>query len=200
MREGKVDRTTNETSVSVWVDLDGKGQCTVETGIPFFDHMLSQVATHGIIDLKVKATGDLAVDAHHTVEDVGISLGQAIKQALGEKKGIHRCGSCFMPMDEALAFVALDLSNRPYWIIQIRWTGQVLGSVIAPQLPVTLVEHFFQTLAVQGGITLHMRLESGRDDHHSCEALFKAFARALDEATRIDPKRSRSIPSSKGVL
>ena len=168
---------------------------TIDTGIGFLDHMLSHIAAHGLFDLAVKATGDLEIDAHHTVEDVALVLGKAFDQALGERQGIVRMGSAYVPMDESLGFVAVDLSGRPYAVIDIAWTATAIDIV-----PVTLLEHFFESFAVTARANVHVRLLYGRDDHHKAEALFKALGRALDSATRIDPRRGQAIPSTKGVL
>jgi imidazoleglycerol-phosphate dehydratase len=157
--------------------------------------MLSHVAVHGLFDLTVQASGDLYVDAHHTVEDVALVLGQAFDQALGKRAGIVRSGSAFMPMDEALAFVAVDLSGRPYAVTQVQWNGTRVGG-----LPVSLFAHFFQSWAVAARANLHARVFYGRDDHHQAEALFKALGRALDAAVRLDPRRGQAIPSTKGAL
>jgi imidazoleglycerol-phosphate dehydratase len=195
MRKGEMKRDTKETQVEVTLDLDGTGNYNVATGIGFLDHMLRHVAAHGMFDLKVKATGDLEIDAHHTVEDVALSLGSALDQALGERRGIVRMGSSYVPMDETLGFVAVDLSGRPYAVVDIDWTGLELGGVA-----VTLWQHFFESFAITARANVHARVLYGRDDHHKAEALFKALGRALDAATRIDPRRGDAIPSTKGVL
>ncbi len=195
MRTAAVQRQTRETNISVTLDLDGSGTCTVATGIGFLDHMLAHVAVHGLFDLTVQAKGDLRVDPHHTVEDVAIALGSAFSQALGDKAGITRIGSAYVPMDEALAFVAVDLSGRPYAVTEVHWTGSMVGGI-----PTTLIPHFIESFAFSAQANVHARVLYGRDDHHKAEALFKALGRALDIATQIDPRRSGSIPSTKGTL
>jgi imidazoleglycerol-phosphate dehydratase len=195
MRTAKIDRETKETRVQLSLDLDGTGQYQIETGIGFLDHMLSHIAAHGLFDLTVQATGDLHVDPHHTVEDVALVLGQAFAEALGDKAGIVRMGSAYVPMDEALAFVAVDLSGRPYCVAEVAWTGSTVGGI-----PVTLIPHFFESFAVTARANVHARVLYGRDDHHKAEALFKALGRALDAATRPDPRRGEAIPSTKGTL
>lgn len=193
-REARCYRRTAETEVQVFLRLDGRGEARVETGIGFLDHMLRHLAVHGLFDLEVQARGDLEVDPHHTVEDVAIVLGQALDQALGDRRGIVRMGHAWVPMDEALAFVAVDLSGRPYAVLDLTFTGPTVGT-----LPVSLLPHFLETLAVHARMNVHARLLSGRDDHHRAEALFKALGRALDVATQLDPRR-RDIPSTKGTL
>jgi imidazoleglycerol-phosphate dehydratase len=195
MRTAKIDRETKETRVQLSLDLDGTGQYQIETGIGFLDHMLSHIAAHGLFDLTVQAKGDLHVDPHHTVEDVALVLGQAFAEALGDKAGIVRMGSAYVPMDEALAFVAVDLSGRPYCVAEVAWTGSTVGGI-----PVTLIPHFFESFAVTARANVHARVLYGRDDHHKAEALFKALGRALDAATRPDPRRGGAIPSTKGTL
>jgi imidazoleglycerol-phosphate dehydratase len=194
MREAVVERNTLETKIKLSINLDGTGTYQITTGIGFFDHMLSQVARHGLLDLQITATGDLQVDPHHTVEDVGIVLGQALKKALGEKKQIRRFGNAIIPMDEALALVALDLSGRPYLKCQAELGKGQLGG-----FDLELVEEFFQAVAVQSGMNIHLRLLDGSNLHHSVEAIFKAFGRALADAVTID-ERAAEIPSTKGVL
>ncbi|MGD8998580.1 MAG: imidazoleglycerol-phosphate dehydratase, partial [Anaerolineae bacterium] len=161
----------------------------------FLDHILAHVAVHGLFDLEVQAEGDLHVDAHHTVEDVALALGEAIDQALGDRAGIVRVGSAYVPMDEALAFVAVDLSGRPYAVVDIDWAGPMVGGV-----PVTLIPHILESFAISIRANVHARVLYGRDDHHKAEALFKALGRALDSATRLDPRRGATIPSTKGSL
>jgi imidazoleglycerol-phosphate dehydratase len=195
MRQATIHRQTQETNVQLTLNLDGTGQHELETGVGFLDHMLAHVAVHGLFDLIVQASGDLHVDAHHTVEDVALVLGQALDQALGQRAGIVRSASAYVPMDEALAFVAVDLSGRPYAVTQVDWAGTRVGS-----LPVTLIPHFFESLAVTARANLHARVLYGRDDHHKAEALFKALGRALDAATALDPRRGGAIPSTKGAL
>jgi len=195
MRTATIHRQTKETTIQVTLTLDGTGQCQVETGIGFLDHMLAHVAVHGLFDLTVKASGDLHVDAHHTVEDVALTLGGAFDRALNDRAGIVRMGSACVPMDEALAFVVVDLSGRPYTVTEIAWAGPTVGG-----LPVTLIPHFFESFAVAARANVHARVLYGRDDHHKAEALFKALGRALDAATRLDPRRGEAIPSTKGTL
>jgi imidazoleglycerol-phosphate dehydratase len=194
-RTATVHRQTAETDVRVTLDLDGRGRHAVETGIGFLDHMLVHVAVHGLFDLTVQASGDLHIDPHHTVEDVALTLGQALDQALGNRAGIVRMGSAYVPMDEALAFVAVDLSGRPYGVTEVAWTGPTVGG-----LPVTLMAHFFESLAVTARANVHARVLYGRDDHHKAEALFKALGRALDAATGLDARREGVIPSTKEML
>ena len=195
MRTATIHRQTKETTIQVTLVLDGKGQYQVNTGISFLDHMLAHLAVHGLFDLTVEASGDLAVDPHHTVEDVALTVGEAFDQALGDRAGIVRIGSAYVPMDEALAFVAVDLSGRPYAVTEMAWAGPAVGG-----LPVTLIPHFFESFAVTARANVHARLLYGRDDHHKAEALFKALGRALDAATRPDPRRAGAIPSTKGTL
>ncbi len=195
MRTATVGRTTTETDIQLSLNVDGTGQCTVSTGIGFLDHLLRHIAVHGLFDLEIKASGDLEIDAHHTVEDVAIVLGQALDQALGDRKGIVRMGSAYVPMDEALAFVAVDLSGRPYAVIAAEWHTPAIGL-----LPTTLIPHFLESFAFNARLNLHARVEYGRDDHHQAEALFKALGRALDTATRLDERRAGVIPSTKGTL
>jgi len=195
MRTSNLSRKTSETSISLSLNLDGSGKANIATGVGFLDHMLRHIAVHGLFDLDVKASGDLEIDPHHTVEDVGIVLGQAFDQALGDRKGIVRVGSAYTPMDEALAFVAVDLSGRPYAVIQAEWHTSSIGL-----LPTALIPHFLESFAFNAKINLHARVEYGRDDHHQAEALFKALGRALDAATLIDPRRADSVPSTKGTL
>jgi imidazoleglycerol-phosphate dehydratase len=195
MRTATVHRQTRETDVRVTLDLDGTGHYEIDTGIGFLDHMLAHVAVHGLFDLTVQASGDLHVDPHHTVEDVALALGAAFDRALGDRAGIVRIGSAYVPMDEALAHVALDLSGRPYGVTEMAWAGPSVGG-----LPVTLIPHFFESFAVTARANVHARVLYGRDDHHKAEALFKALARALDGATSLDPRRGEIVPSTKGVL
>ena len=195
MRSAFIERETNETKIRVELELDGSGKHEIRTGISFYDHMLTQLAVHGLFNLKIEAQGDLAVDPHHTVEDTALALGLAFDQALGERRGLMRMGSALVPMDEALAEVAVDLSGRPYYVFTGEWTGQVITT-----LPVTLIEHVFYSLSVGMRANLHALIRYGRDDHHKAEALFKALGRALCQATREDPRRASAIPSSKGTL
>lgn len=193
-RAAEVQRQTSETRLRVAVNLDGSGRHQVRTGVGFFDHMLVQIARHGLIDLTVEAEGDLHIDAHHTVEDTGIVLGQAIRQALGEARGIRRYGHAYVPMDEALGFCALDISGRPYLVCQAQFPRDKVGEFDAE-----LVPEFFRAVAVHAGLTLHLRCEYGSNTHHIIEALFKAFGRALDQAKQRD-LRVTDVPSSKGSL
>jgi imidazoleglycerol-phosphate dehydratase len=194
MRSAKIDRTTGETEVHLSLELDGAGRAVVDTGIGFLDHMLALFAHHGLFGLTVRANGDLKVDAHHTVEDVAICLGQALDHALGDRAGIVRTAHSYVPMDEALGFVAVDLSGRPYAVIDAAWHGHSLGS-----MDVDLVRHFLETVATHGRFKLHARVLYGLNDHHQAEALFKALGRALDAATQVDPRR-QGVPSTKGML
>jgi imidazoleglycerol-phosphate dehydratase len=195
MRTAEISRQTNETQITIKLDLDGSGQHEISTGVGFLDHMLTHLAVHGLFDLTVRAKGDLHIDVHHTVEDVALTLGQAFDKALGDRKGIIRMGDSFAPMDETLAHVALDLSGRPYAVIQADWHSPYVGNI-----PTTLFPHFFESFAVTARCNLHARVLYGRDDHHQAEALFKAWARALDQVTQIDPRRAGVIPSTKGSL
>lgn len=195
MRSAEISRQTNETQIQINLDLDGTGKHEISTGNGFLDHMLTHLAVHGLFDLSVQARGDLHIDTHHTVEDVALVLGQAFDKALSDRKGIIRMGDCFAPMDETLAHVAVDLSGRPYAVIQAEWHTPYIGDI-----PTTLFPHFFESLAVTSRCNLHARVFYGRDDHHQAEALFKALARALDLATQIDPRRAGNIPSTKGTL
>lgn len=194
-RIATITRTTAETTIEVTLDLDGSGQADIATGIGFLDHMLSHIAKHGVFDLRLRAQGDLHVDAHHTVEDCGIALGQAFAEALGDKAGIVRAGSATVPLDEALAFAAVDLSGRPYTVLDLRLYGADVGG-----LPPDLFAHFFESFAGSARANVHIRTLAGVNDHHKIEACFKAFARALDQAVRIDPRRKGDIPSTKGIL
>jgi len=193
-RKATVERKTAETEVQLKLHLDGEGRHEIDTGVAFLDHMLSHVAVHGLFDLTAAATGDLHVDTHHTIEDVAIVLGQALAQALGERRGIRRMGHAYTPMDEALAFVAVDLSGRPYSVIETQWRTPMMG-----QMPTTMVDHFLESVAVHGRLNLHARVEYGKNDHHQAEALFKALGRALRAAVERDPRRS-DVPSTKGSL
>ena len=194
MRTASLSRKTNETDVRIELDLDGSGQHDIDTGVGFLDHMLTHIAVHGLFDLTVKATGDLHIDVHHTVEDVALVLGSAFDQALGDRAGIVRMASFYAPMDETLALVALDLSGRPYAVMDAEW-----GQVPVGDIPTSLFTHFFESFAVTARCNLHARVLYGRDDHHKAEALFKALARSLDTATQLDSRRS-SVPSTKGTL
>ncbi|WP_158842991.1 imidazoleglycerol-phosphate dehydratase HisB [Saccharothrix deserti] len=197
-RVGKVERTTRESSVYVEVDLDGTGQVEISTGVPFYDHMLTALGVHGSFDLVVRATGDVEIDAHHTVEDVAIVLGQALREALGDKAGIRRFGDAWIPMDETLAHAAVDVSGRPY-CVHVGEPEQFNTFTIGGNYPFVLNRHVFDSLAFHAGIALHVRVEYGRDPHHITEAEFKAIARALRAAVEPDP-RVGGVPSTKGVL
>ncbi|MGP1382240.1 MAG: imidazoleglycerol-phosphate dehydratase HisB [Thainema sp.] len=194
-RIASVSRTTKETDIHVTVNLDGQGKCIAETGIPFLDHMLDQISSHGLIDLEVRATGDLEIDDHHTNEDVGITLGQAIHQALGDRKGIHRFGHFVAPLDESLVQVALDFSGRPHLSYGLDIPTQRIGTY-----DTQLVREFFVAIVNHAQMTLHIRQLDGINSHHIIEATFKAFARAMRMAIEADPRRINTIPSSKGVL
>ena len=195
MRTAKIERKTNETDIFVELNIDGSGHAEINTGIGFLDHMLHHVAVHGLFDLTLRAAGDLHIDEHHTVEDCALALGMAFEQALGDRKGIVRMASAYVPMDETLGFVAVDFSGRPYTVVQAEWVTPSVGGIAT-----TLFGHFIESFAVQAGCNLHARVLYGRDDHHKAEALFKALARALDAATRIDERRGGVIPSTKGVI
>jgi imidazoleglycerol-phosphate dehydratase len=195
-RTGRVQRETKESSVLVEIDLDGSGRTDVDTGVPFYDHMLSQLGRHGGFDLTVRTKGDLEIDAHHTVEDTAIALGEAFRQALGDKAGIRRFGDALVPLDESLAQVAVDLSGRPY-LVHVEPDG--LPPTIGPVYATTLTRHVFESFVHNARIALHVRVLGGRDAHHIVEAQFKAVARALRDATALDP-RVAGVPSTKGVL
>jgi len=193
-RRAEITRRTGETDIHLVLNLDGRGDRCIETGVPFFDHMLSHVAVHGLLDVQLTCRGDLEVDAHHTVEDVGIAFGQAMRQALGDKAGLVRYGSATVPMDEALALVALDLSGRGLLIYEATLPAPQVGT-----FDTELVEEFLRALAHNGGITLHVKVLGGTNTHHIIEAMFKALGRALAQAVTIDPRRA-DVPSTKGVL
>ncbi|KAL4578620.1 hypothetical protein LXL04_014747 [Taraxacum kok-saghyz] len=194
-RIGSVKRVTNETNVAVELNLDGVGKPDSSTGIPFLDHMLDQLASHGLFDVHVKATGDIHIDDHHTNEDVALAIGTALLSALGDRKGINRFGDFTAPLDEALIHVSLDLSGRPHLGYDLQIPTERVGTY-----DTQLVEHFFQSLVNTSGMTLHIRQLAGKNSHHIIEATFKAFARALRQATEYDPRRRGTVPSSKGVL
>ncbi|HIH86098.1 MAG TPA: imidazoleglycerol-phosphate dehydratase HisB [Methanoculleus sp.] len=194
MRRTEIHRKTRETDIRLSLDIDGTGTARIETGIPFFDHMLESFARHGRFDLGVKAEGDLAVDAHHTIEDTGIALGKALAAAVGEGKGITRFADSAVPMDEALARVALDLGGRGYLVFEGSFSPAGPGGI-----PGDLIEHFFYSLCTNAGLTAHISL-TGRSDHHVCEAAFKAFGRALRAAVAIDPAMGGEVPSTKGTF
>ncbi|MCL2136697.1 MAG: imidazoleglycerol-phosphate dehydratase HisB [Coriobacteriia bacterium] len=195
MRKSEIDRQTKETTVSISLDLDGQGETDIDTGVAFFDHMLEAIGRHGLFNLRLQAKGDLAVDAHHTVEDVGIVLGTAILEALGDKRGISRFGDCLMPMDEALVAAAVDISGRGQLHWQVDLPIEMIGS-----FDTTLFKEFLIALAANAGITLHVRSLAGENSHHIIEAAAKAVARALYQAVAIDPRRAGTIPSTKGSL
>ena len=194
-RVGTYSRETKETSISVTWDLDGTGKAEVSTGIGMLDHLVSQIARHGIFDITVQAKGDTYIDAHHTVEDTGIALGRALADALGDSTGIVRMGDALVPLDEALAQVAVDLSGRAYSVINVSWTGPSLG-----ELPSDLVEHFVQSIAHEARFNLHARILAGVNDHHKAECMMKALGRALCTATRLEPRRAGQTPSTKEAI
>ena len=194
MRTATLERTTNETAVKISVELDGEGRANVDSGIGFFDHMLTLFAAHGKFDLDVKCEGDLRVDGHHSVEDIGITLGTAIKQALGDKRGINRYGTFYLPMDEALAFVSLDISGRPFLVCDLGSLAPTVGA-----FDTQLTEEFLRAFAFNAGITLHVKVLYGSNSHHKIEAVFKALGHALRHAVENDP-RMNDIPSTKGSL
>ncbi len=195
MRKATITRKTAETDITVEIDLDGTGSYDNQTGVGFFDHMLDQLARHALIDMTVRASGDLHIDDHHTVEDTGIALGQALTKALGEKRGIRRYGACLLPMDDALVRSALDLSGRPYLVWNVTMPTAKIGT-----FDTELVLEFFQAFSTHGGITLHVDALHGLNSHHIAEAAFKSVARALREAVETDPRKSDAIPSTKGAL
>ena len=195
LRESKIKRKTNETDINIFLNLDGNGISDIDTGIPFLDHMLHQISSHGLFDLKIKAIGDTHIDDHHTNEDVGIALGKAFSKALGERKGISRFGHFFAPLDEALVQVTLDCSGRPHLSYDLQLKAPKIGNY-----DTELVKEFFIAFVNNSGITLHINQIQGTNSHHIVEASFKAFSRAMRMATEIDPRRSDSIPSSKGML
>lgn len=195
MRTGRIERNTAETRILVEVNLDGAGAYDISTGIGFLDHMTEQFSRHSLIDVTMKVAGDLHVDQHHTTEDSALALGQAIAQALGDKGGIARYGEAHAPMDETLARVALDISGRPYLVWKAAFTQEKLG-----EWDTELIEHWFQSVGQAAGLTLHAELLYGTNNHHICEALYKAFARAMRAAVAIDPRKQGAIPSTKGQL
>lgn len=195
MRQAEVTRNTTETRIRVAIDLDGGGRATLASGIGFFDHMLDQIARHGLFDLTVEAQGDLHIDAHHTVEDVGITLGQALARALGDKRGLRRYGHAYVPLDEALSRVVVDLSGRPGLVFNVPFSRAMIG-----EFDVDLIHEFFQGLVNHAGITLHIDNLAGVNAHHQAETVFKAFARALRMAVAADPRAADAIPSTKGAL
>ncbi|PKU23495.1 imidazoleglycerol-phosphate dehydratase HisB [Telmatospirillum siberiense] len=195
MRQASIERNTTETRIRVAVDLDGTGRYTVKTGVGFLDHMLEQLSRHSLIDLDVTADGDLHIDAHHTTEDSAIAIGQAINQALGERKGINRYGSALIPMDETLSRVAIDLSNRPYLVWKVDFSRDKLGT-----MDTELFKEWFYAFAQAAGATLHVETLYGENNHHIVESCFKALARALREAITIDGRKADAVPSTKGTL
>jgi len=195
MRKAKISRNTAETKISVEINLDGTGIYDNETGVGFFDHMLDQLSRHALIDMKIRAKGDLHIDDHHTVEDVGIALGKALTVAVGDKKGINRYGSCLLPMDDALVRCALDISGRPYLVWKVEMPTAKIGT-----FDTELVREFFTAFAMQGGLTLHVEALDGFNSHHITEAAFKSVARALRMALETDPRKADAIPSTKGTL
>ena len=195
MRTAEVRRDTAETKIRVKIDLDGTGRQKLATGVPFLDHMLDQIARHGLVDLEVEADGDLHIDAHHTVEDIGITLGQAVAQALGDKKGIRRYGHAYVPLDEALSRVVVDFSGRPGLAWNVEFTRAMIGT-----FDVDLAHEFFQGLVNHAQMTVHVDNLRGDNAHHQCETIFKAFARAFRMAAEVDPRAAGTIPSTKGSL
>lgn len=195
MRTAEIERTTSETEVRLKLNVDGSGEHDIRTGLPFFDHMLTQLGLHGLFDLELETSGDLEVGPHHSVEDSALALGQAFDRALEGREGLVRTGSARVPMDEALASVVVDFSGRPYTVLNLNWAEtQIEG------LPASLLAHFCESFASAGRLTLHADIPYGRNGHHQAEALFKALGRALDAATQIDPRRQDQVPSSKGTL
>ena len=195
MRQAEISRNTLETRITVRLNLDGSGQCRLATGVPFLDHMLDQIARHGLIDLDVEAQGDLHIDAHHTVEDIGITIGQALAKAVGDKKGIRRYGHAYVPLDEALSRVVIDLSGRPGLVFGVEFTRATIGTI-----DVDLIREFFQGLVNHALMTLHIDNLRGENAHHQAETIFKAFGRALRVALEADDRAAGAIPSTKGVL
>jgi len=195
MRTASVARKTSETEIAVEINLDGTGEYDINTGIGFYDHMLEQLSRHGLIDLKVRCSGDLHIDCHHTVEDVALAIGEAFSEALGDRKGITRYGTEYIPMDEALLRCSLDLSNRPYLVWNVNFTQDRLGD-----MDTEMFKHFFQSFSLKGGITMNVAMIDGENNHHIIEGCFKALARALRKAVEIDPRKSDAIPSTKGSL
>jgi len=195
MRSATITRNTAETQISVTINLDGTGQYNNQTGVGFFDHMLDQLSRHSLIDMTIRAAGDYHIDDHHTIEDTGIALGQAFVQAVGDKKGINRYGSCLLPMDDALVRTALDISARPFLVFNLDMPTQKIGG-----FDTELVREFFQALSTHAGLTLHIDQLHGLNSHHIAEAAFKSVARALRQAVEIDPRMSQALPSTKGAL
>lgn len=195
MRTASISRNTKETEIAVEVNLDGTGQYEISTGIGFLDHMIEQFSRHSLIDIKCRIKGDLHVDQHHTTEDSAIAIGQAISKALGDKAGIMRYGSAYSPMDETLSRVALDISGRPYFVWKASFTQERLG-----EMDTELFEHWFHSIADAVGLTLHIELLYGKNNHHIAESIYKGFARAMRQAVEIDPRKGGAIPSTKGIL
>ncbi len=195
MRTATINRDTTETKIAVELNLDGTGKYDVKTGIGFLDHMIEQFSRHSLIDLKLHVDGDLHIDQHHTVEDSALALGEALSDALGDKSGIGRYGHAYSPMDETLARVALDISNRPFLVWKAGFSQPRLG-----EMDTELIEHWFHSVAQTAGITLHIELLYGQNNHHICEAIFKGFARAMRSAVEIDPRKGGAVPSTKGTL
>ena len=194
-RRAAVDRKTKETQVHVELDLDGQGEAKISTGVGMLDHLLSQIGKHGLIDITIKASGDLQTDEHHTVEDVGLALGRALDDALGQRQGIVRMANATVPLDEALATVAVDLSGRGYCVVDVPWTGPRVG-----ELPSDLISHLLWSFASEAKLTMNARVLAGVNDHHKAEALFKALGRALGAASRLEPRLAGKSPSTKGTL
>ena len=194
-RNAKIERKTNETDIRMDFKLDGKGDTAIDTGIPFMDHMLNLMAVHGFMDLKITATGDIDIDYHHTVEDLGICFGNAINDSLEDKKGIKRYGQASVPMDEAMSSVVIDISNRPYLAYRVTVNNSQTGN-----FDIELLEEFFRAFVTYSGITMHVDLNAGKDPHHIAESIFKAFGRALDIATMIEERLNGNVPSTKGIL
>jgi imidazoleglycerol-phosphate dehydratase len=194
-RTAQIRRETRETTIDLSLDVDGTGRAEISTGVGFLDHMLDSLARHSRFDLTIKATGDLHIDAHHTAEDIAIVLGQALDRALGEKRGLRRFADATVPLDEALVQVVLDLSGRGYAAVNLPFKGEMIGT-----LPTEMISHFLYSFAIEGRLTLHARLLAGENDHHRAEATFKALARALEIATRVDPRIAGQVPSTKGAL
>ena len=194
-RTAHIQRETRETTIDLTLDVDGTGRAEISTGVGFLDHMLDSLARHARFDLTIKATGDLHIDAHHTAEDIAIVLGQALDRALGEKRGLRRFADAAVPLDEALVQVALDLSGRGFAAVDLPFKGEMIGT-----LPTEMIPHFLYSFAIEGRLTLHVRLLAGENDHHRAEATFKALARCLEVATRVDPRIAGQVPSTKGAL
>jgi imidazoleglycerol-phosphate dehydratase len=195
MRQAQISRKTRETEISVDVNLDGSGKADIETGVGFFDHMLDQLSRHSLIDMKIRAKGDRHIDDHHTVEDVGIALGQALSKAIGDKRGIARYADCLLPMDETLTRVALDIAGRPFLVFNVAFPTEKIGA-----FDTQLVREFFQALATNGGLTLHVETLYGANSHHIAESCFKGVARALGAGIALDPRQGERVPSTKGAL